>query len=403
MGEWTRRQLLETGGATTLAAVLGSAAAAKPAGPDPTAADPTGAGAKLSATAWEAFTESLRRTGAAVAATEDPLDRAEGMRALTRYLSFGFDRFLEFADPERPVFFEVQSTTRKYAGDNPDQRYHTASVRGGRGYRIVGNRGNGVLIEIGLYAGDFSGGGERRLVAHATEESLEFAADGSIEVTVSPDAPPAGVANWLQSAPDASSLLVREYFADPLDKRSSWSIQAVPSPDPAPELDEERLARSLGAVAAFADTLLLWGRWLEGVKARGTNVLNPLSDEGDLQTPGGVRYHEGHWKIGAGEALVVEFQPPEVPYWGFLIMNRWMESLEYRDRVVSRNSFQAERGRDGRVRLVVAHADPGVPNWIDTAGHHEGLMSLRWARVSGELPAVTVRRVEAEALAEETE
>jgi hypothetical protein len=27
---------------------------------------------------------------------------------------------------------------------------------------------------------------------------------------------------------------------------------------------------------------------------------------------------------------------------------------------------------------VVAHADPGVPNWIETAGHRHGTMCFRW-------------------------
>jgi hypothetical protein len=30
------------------------------------------------------------------------------------------------------------------------------------------------------------------------------------------------------------------------------------------------------------------------------------------------------------------------------------------------------------VRLVVAHEDPGVDNWLDTAGHARGTMCLRW-------------------------
>jgi hypothetical protein len=27
---------------------------------------------------------------------------------------------------------------------------------------------------------------------------------------------------------------------------------------------------------------------------------------------------------------------------------------------------------------VVAHRDPGVDNWLDTAGHARGTMCLRW-------------------------
>jgi hypothetical protein len=356
-----------------------------------------------SGVAWEAFVDSLREVGAAVAATPDPLDRAEGMRVITRFLSFGFDRFLEFADPERPRFFPVQGETRKYAGDNPDQLYDTAAIRGDRSYKVRGIRGNAVLVEIGVYAGNFSGGGERRLVAYLTEKELTFDADGSVELTLSPEPAPADDPHWLQIAGDASSVLVRQYFADPLDKRSSWEIEAEPAPDAAPPLSEAAVARSLHAVAAFTKTVLLWGGWLEGVKARGTNVLNALRDDGDLQTPDGVKYHQGHWRLAADQALVIEFTPASVPYWGFLIMNRWMESLEYRDRSVTLNNFQATTESDGRVRMIVAHEDPSLPNWLDTAGHHEGLMSLRWARLESPLPLVAVRVVPFASLAQETQ
>ena len=32
---------------------------------------------------------------------------------------------------------------------------------------------------------------------------------------------------------------------------------------------------------------------------------------------------------------------------------------------------------DGRVRIVVAAGDPGVPNWIDTEGRPEGMLVYR--------------------------
>jgi hypothetical protein len=81
-------------------------------------------------------------------------------------------------------------------------------------------------------------------------------------------------------------------------------------------------------------------------------------------------------------------------------MNFWMESLEWRDRRVSLNSFQAAREADGKtVRIVVAARDPAHPNWIDTAGHAEGPMSLRWARGDDTVPEVRAQVVAIDALA----
>jgi hypothetical protein len=47
---------------------------------------------------------------------------------------------------------------------------------------------------------------------------------------------------------------------------------------------------------------------------------------------------------------------------------------------------------DGKVRVVVAHQDPGVANWLDTAGHSEGPIILRCVRTDT-APVPTTRVV----------
>jgi hypothetical protein len=57
-----------------------------------------------------------------------------------------------------------------------------------------------------------------------------------------------------------------------------------------------------------------------------------------------------------------------------------MESLDYRFHRIHVNSATATPGPAGRVRLIVAHTDPGLPNWIETVGHRFGTMCFRWVR-----------------------
>jgi hypothetical protein len=78
--------------------------------------------------------------------------------------------------------------------------------------------------------------------------------------------------------------------------------------------------------------------------------------------------------------LVIDFTPPRCTYWGFLLCNSGTESLEYRYRRVSTNKHRARYRADGSVRIVIAHEDPSLPDvdWIDTEGHREGTMTLRW-------------------------
>ena len=93
-----------------------------------------------------------------------------------------------------------------------------------------------------------------------------------------------------------------------------------------------------------------------------------------------VRMWLGQWKLGPDEALVIEATPPECDYWNFQLANIWAESLDFENRPVHVNSGTATYREDGSFRLVVAHEDPGVPNWIDPSHHDHGVMALRWVR-----------------------
>ena len=51
----------------------------------------------------------------------------------------------------------------------------------------------------------------------------------------------------------------------------------------------------------------------------------------------------------------------------------------------------------GAIRMVVAHRDPGLPNWVDTTGHREGFMAPRWSYTEtpprDRWPTVTAKRL----------
>lgn len=119
-----------------------------------------------------------------------------------------------------------------------------------------------------------------------------------------------------------------------------------------------------------------------------------LADAGDLVTPDNVRYLSGYWRLAPYEALVVDFvDDGTADYWNLVIMSIWEETVDWRERPTSVNRANAVRRADGRVRVVVAHADPGVPNWLDTACHPEGSIALRWFFATAPLPEADIRVV----------
>src|SRR5207245_3026567 len=131
-----------------------------------------------------------------------------------------------------------------------------------------------------------------------------------------------------------------------------------------------------GCARLFAD-------WARGF-APHTNQL-PRFDRELARAAGGVPhivYYHSYWQLLPDQMLVIEVTPPDCDYWNFQLNNHWMESLDYRYFPVSINKHTARLQPDGSVRVVVAHEDPGVANWIDTCGHDRGTMCWRWVRAN---------------------
>jgi hypothetical protein len=114
-----------------------------------------------------------------------------------------------------------------------------------------------------------------------------------------------------------------------------------------------------------------------------------------------LTYYHSHWALCPDEALVIDATPPEGEHWNFQLNNYWMESLDYRYYTIHTNMHLATYRDDGSVRIIVAHEDPGVPNWIDTVGHSSGTMCFRWFRAKEKPQPATrvVRLTEVAALA----
>jgi hypothetical protein len=65
-----------------------------------------------------------------------------------------------------------------------------------------------------------------------------------------------------------------------------------------------------------------------------------------------------------------------------------MQSYDFANRQVSLNRNQVTYEEDGSFEMIVAHEDPGVPNWLDTEGRGEGTVYWRYI-----FPTETPRRV----------
>lgn len=316
--------------------------------------------------------------------------RAEGYRLFLRYLTIGFDRFIECANPAFPAFYQAtRDGVRKFAGDSPEQLYDTAVISGEHDYVVSGNMRDVALFEFGLYSGGLlAGGGARRLIGSMTERELQVAPNGDFELHLKR----AGTGrNTLTLEPDASSLVVRRYLRNPLvDRPRPLSIRVASARAPLEPLTSGKLAGGIAQAANFALwNVRTWAKWVADARAVGINRLATMPDDGDIYTPKGHRYLSGYWRVPTGKALLISFAPPPGSYWSFVPMNYWMESFEWRfgnPVFASSNTVKSDPG--GIVHLALAPVDPGIAGytWIETMGHDEGPMALRLARFDGAMP-----------------
>jgi hypothetical protein len=348
---------------------------------------------------WTEFCEALKAAGSVImrdASPADPLTRAEGFRYLSRITRAVVEAFVENSDPRAPVLFRPVHETAKMGADNPDNYYQFASISGEYEYRLHGTRGTINYLGFGTYKGSYGIGGGTGETGYLDAKDCAINPDGTFEVILSREKRPG---NWLPMAPDTSSLIVRQTFADRRGEEiARLAIErcggdGMPTPV-TPESIEQGLSSAgkiiLGAATIFAN-------WAEGFMKH-TNEL-PLFDPATSLAAMGdpnITYYHGYWKLADDEALVIDAAPPRCEAWNFQLNNHWMESLDYRYYPVWVNQRTARYRPDGSVRIVVARRDPGAPNWIDTVGHRQGTMLLRWVKAETKpLPQTRVVKIDA--------
>jgi len=282
-------------------------------------------------------------------------------------------------------FFRVLDFRLREGGDNPDQTYFQAPIRGGERYRIWGRRGSERQLDFQTYAGAPYAPGGGRMAGFLDSERLATDAAGNFEVILSPD-PVAG--NWLPNPSDGTQVLIRQVFSDWARERpGELHIDRIGGEGmlkPAPS-EADMAARLSGA----AEEIRVHARhWPETV-ARGlaripANTIGAPFDAGPLGGVPGRWMARGNFELGPGEALVVRTWPMPGNYQGIQLADLWFSSLEYANRQTSLTGDQARLSPDGSYWFVVAAEDPGYTNWLDTTGRHRGVMLLRFDGMNGQ-------------------
>jgi hypothetical protein len=336
---------------------------------------------------WEQFCDTLKRAGQQILRPEAPADeftRAEGYRYLSRLIRVALEMHVEFADPQFPGFIRPSHETVKIGADNPDNLYLSARIDGRCEYLVRGARGTlgtfhalNFATKMGGYAnrnGRMDGSG------FIDAKSMTFTADGSFELILSQQPQPG---NWLAMTAETNQLLVRQTFLDrTAEQPAQITVERIGAGEAPQPLDPQTFHDNLQRAGSFVEnTARIFADWAQGYQALGKNQLPP-ADQSVCQAAGGdpnIFYYHGYWELAPDEALVIDVERiPQCDFWNLQVDNYWMESLDYRYHTIHLNKHSARLNAHGGVTMILAHEDPGRPNWLETAGHRVGTLCFRW-------------------------
>jgi hypothetical protein len=109
-------------------------------------------------------------------------------------------------------------------------------------------------------------------------------------------------------------------------------------------------------------------------------------------------YYQGLFEFDRDEALIIESDlPASVQYWSVQLVDPFYSAIDFIFHSAAFNGTQAQLSSDGKVRFIVSAEDPGLPNWLDSAGWRQGGVFWRWHSASSS-PVPSIRRVRLDAI-----
>jgi hypothetical protein len=338
---------------------------------------------------WAEFAESVSALPARLLAKlpdslqNDPQVRQEVARlALEGVASCALSTLS--ADPDHPVFVAAIGQVLNVGQPNCDTVYRSADISPDGVYRLRGMRGTLRMFNIAQSPPSpgepgFKPGPAPR-PAHDFNE-LKVDDKGRFDVIISRARPGGYTGDWWKLEPTTTKLLLRMVSADwPREQSPTISIERLDIPAPRPRVPAAKLEAALRVLPAQLNFLTgLLVDHVEQLKREGyVNRLKVF----DVHSIGGLIgqfYYEGPYELADDEALIVEATvPKQCHYRSLILTNGIYETTDWTNNHSSLNDAQAPMDADGVLRIVVSAKDPGVPNWLDTAGHPQGLIQGRW-------------------------
>jgi hypothetical protein len=265
------------------------------------------------------------------------------------------------------------------AVDNPDNFNREIPIDGAGHYEIdVRFSANPPQFSIVIEMEPEHHAGLGRNIGALTLQQLLPSCDteGRVTVTVGPQT---GGPLHLQTEPGRIQIYTRDSQADWNQCPAAVTVRRLDPPaDWAPRSEDEIAATLIADMPAWVTFWSGFKNDFLGLPAPNT-LVGPNGRDGNWGYLAGGRY-----RIADDEAVLITLDPVGSYYTGFQITDPWTIAPDPMHRLASLNKAQVTPNADGSVTYAIALADPGIANWIDTCGLHEGWMLARWQGVPAE-------------------
>jgi hypothetical protein len=228
-------------------------------------------------------------------------------------------------------------------------------------------RGDSAYLSFTVYGGPADGRWSDHIVMTVNDRTTSFGDDGSFSLDLGPF-----------DDSTSNALVLRDYLVDPVrGRRTSVAIEAL-DPAPPPRRSDEEVAQRFRRATNFLRDLLAIFPLARDPEPN--TVQEPYAQPAVTYgwAAGDAAYAMGSYALEDDEALVIEGRSPACAFWNLCLWNQFLQTYDYRYERVTINGGQCEYESDGSWRIVVASRDPGLPNWLSTAGHREGRLWFRW-------------------------
>jgi hypothetical protein len=271
------------------------------------------------------------------------------------------------------------------AGDNPDHIYRNTFLDGHGRYRIHGridltrrpvqfaievNRGEPAKLALSAAA---SGTKVKNQIDIITDKDIRTDEHGRFTIDLSNTK--GSKDNFLLLAEEPMNLIVRDVLSDWSQTPTWLTIERLDRPSENFS-SYEMIKASL--LASLPDYLTFWAefplRWMGGVEPNGFRP--PVPRDGGWGYQAGLSY-----ALLPGQLMLVTVKQGGAAYLGIQCADPWFIGPDARFHTGSLNTSQAYASRKGIYSYAISAEDPGIANWIDTGGLHDGLAVIRWQAV----------------------